>query len=119
VAVGVSLKFFCHRLHFSFAYVKHALSTWLGPGNTALLGPEIGPTVMEIVANSPSDRRQVGQQKDPQWSSVITALVVAPNDRTRSQASVTSAIAQPSHRAGVRRLAREESGDRKRFGDHG
>ena len=26
--------------------------------------------VMEIVANSPSDRRQVGRQKDPQRSSV-------------------------------------------------
>ena len=49
-------------------------TTWLGPGNTALLGPEMRPEtgldVMEMVANSSSDRRQVGRQKDPQRSSV-------------------------------------------------
>jgi hypothetical protein len=49
-------------------------STWLGPGNTALLGPEMRPEtgldVMEMVANSSSDRRQVGRQKDRQRSSV-------------------------------------------------
>jgi hypothetical protein len=59
-------SFFCRRLHFSFGYAKHTFSTWLGPGNTALLG-------MEIVANSPSDRRQVGQQKHPQRSWVMNA----------------------------------------------
>jgi len=31
---------------------------------------ETAPDVMETVANSPSDRRQVGWQKDPQRSSV-------------------------------------------------
>jgi hypothetical protein len=49
-------------------------TTWLGPGNTALLGPEMRPEtgldVMEMVANSSSDRRQVGRQKDRQRSSV-------------------------------------------------
>jgi hypothetical protein len=32
--------------------------------------PKTGPDVMEMVANSPSDRRQVGRQNDPQRSSV-------------------------------------------------
>ena len=66
--------FFCRRFYFSFAYAKHAFSYWWGPGNTEFLGPEMrletGFDVMEMVANSSSDRRQVGRQKDPQRSSV-------------------------------------------------
>jgi len=62
--------FFARRFALWFCHAKHAFSTWFGPGNTALLGPEVrpetGPDVMETVANSPSDRRQVGRQKDPQ-----------------------------------------------------
>jgi hypothetical protein len=64
----------CRRFYFSFAYAKHAFSYWWGPGNTEFLGPEMrletGFDVMEMVANSSSDRRQVGRQKDPQRSSV-------------------------------------------------
>jgi hypothetical protein len=41
--VRLASKFFCRRVHFSFTYAKHAFSTWLGPGNTALLGPEMRP----------------------------------------------------------------------------
>ena len=67
-------RFFCRRFYFSFAYAKHAFSYWWGPANTELLGPErrleTGFDVMEMAANSSSDRRQVGRQKDPQRSSV-------------------------------------------------
>ena len=67
--------FFQAVCHFSFGYAKHMHSgIWWGPGNTALLGsemrPETGPDVMETVANSPPDRRQVGRQKDPERYSV-------------------------------------------------
>jgi hypothetical protein len=66
--------FFCRHLHLSFATRNMPSANLVGSGNIALSGsemrPETGPGVMEMVANSPSDRRQVGRQKDPQRSSV-------------------------------------------------
>jgi hypothetical protein len=51
-----------------------AFSTWLEAGKYCICGARNAArnraNVMEIVANSSSDRRQVGRQKDPQRSSV-------------------------------------------------
>jgi hypothetical protein len=62
-----SPQFFCRRLHFSFAYAKHAFSTRLEAGKYCTFGARNAARnradVMEIVASSPSDRRQVGQQR--------------------------------------------------------
>jgi hypothetical protein len=60
--------------------------------------PETGPDVMEMVAISSSDRRQVGRQRDPQQSSVRW-LVSAVALRGCADSSQTSRILVVTRRA--------------------
>jgi hypothetical protein len=67
-------SFFCRRLHFSFAYAKHAFSYLVGARKYCTFGARNAARNRAgrdgNVANSSSDRRQVGRQKDPQRSAV-------------------------------------------------
>jgi hypothetical protein len=76
----------------SFAYAKHAFQV---PDESrkyctfrARSAARNRADVMEIVANSPSDRRQVGRQKDPQRCSVTNSSKLPYRELLRVGATV-------------------------------
>jgi ribosomal protein L44E len=101
----------------------HSATLW-GPGNTALLGPEMRletePDMMEMVENSPSDRRQVERRKDPRRSSVTNGSKPVTGNRSaplRRISVVRSCSAAKRHRQTCPYLNRRAGAARSEAGE--